>query len=126
MYLSWLDLNSNPAFRTVRFLMFATDPVDCLSEKKVSTNVNCLTHSVKPWLIQSFLTFDSMNRTLHWKAVEQYFTVVLFVFQFSPALSGVERVNSYLAHLERSTLVSPTTHPELKMCSSFLNPECPH
>ena len=36
-------------------------------------------------MIQSFLTFDSMDRTLkcdqlsiYWKAVKQYFTVVLF------------------------------------------------
>ena len=38
-----------------------------------------------PWVIKSFLTLDSMDRTLkfdHWKAVEQYFTVVLFVFRF--------------------------------------------
>ena len=50
--------------------------------------VNPLTLRVKPWVIQSFLTFDSMDRTLkcdiHWKAVEQYFTVVLFVFQSYP------------------------------------------
>ena len=36
--------------------------------------------------ISSLLTFDSMDRTLktvtiHWKAVEQYFTVVLFAFE---------------------------------------------
>ena len=45
--------------------------------------VNPLTLRVKPWVIQSFLTFDFMNRTssvaTHWKAVAQYFTVVLFV-----------------------------------------------
>ena len=45
---------------------------------------------VKPWVIQSFLTFDSTDRTLkknvtiHWKAVEQYFTVVLFVNPLTP------------------------------------------
>ena len=49
--------------------------------------VTPLTPRVKPCVIQSFLTFDSVDRTLkcyhlfHWKAVEQYFTVVLFVFQ---------------------------------------------
>ena len=45
--------------------------------------VNPLTAKMRPWVIQSFLSFDSMDRTLsvtiHWKAVEQYFTVVLFV-----------------------------------------------
>ena len=34
--------------------------------------------------LQSFITFDSMYRaksvTIHWKAVEQYFTAVLFIF----------------------------------------------
>ena len=44
--------------------------------------VNPLTPKVKPWIIQSFLTFDSMDRilsvTIHCKAVEQYFTVVQF------------------------------------------------
>ena len=36
---------------------------------------------MKPWVIQSFVTFDSMDRTLKCdhSAVEQYFTVVLFV-----------------------------------------------
>ena len=34
-------------------------------------------------MIQSFLTFDSMDRepSIRWKAVEQQFTAVLFVFQ---------------------------------------------
>ena len=45
--------------------------------------VNPLTAKMRPWVIQSFLSFDSMDRTLsvtiHWKAIEQYFTVVLFV-----------------------------------------------
>ena len=43
---------------------------------------------MKSWVIQSFLTFDSMYKTLsvtiHWKAVEQYFTVVVVGFQFYP------------------------------------------
>ena len=47
-----------------------------------------LTPRVKPWAMQSFLTFDSIDRTLKCdhslKAVEQYFTKVLFVFQFWP------------------------------------------
>ena len=52
---------------------------------------NPLTPRVKPWVIQSFLTFDCMDRTLkcqtiYWKAVEQYFTVVLFCFSIFPSL----------------------------------------
>ena len=47
---------------------------------------NALTLRVKPWAIQSFLTFYSINRTLKCDhsletAVKQYLTVVLFVFQ---------------------------------------------
>ena len=52
--------------------------------------VSPLTPRVKPWVIQSFLTFKPMDRTLkcdHWKAVMQYFTVVLFVFQFFQVLN---------------------------------------
>ena len=47
-----------------------------------------LTPRVK--LVQSCLTFGSLDRTLkvnvtiHWKAVEQYFTVVLFVNLLTP------------------------------------------
>ena len=40
------------------------------------------TPRVKPWVIQTFLTFDYMESVIiHWKTVEQYFTMVLFVFQ---------------------------------------------
>ena len=50
--------------------------------------VNPLTPRVKPWVIQSFLTFEPMYRTLKCDhsldAVEQYFTVVLLVFQLNP------------------------------------------
>ena len=42
---------------------------------------NPLTPTVKLWVIQSFLTFDSMD---NWKAVEQYFTVELFVNPMTP------------------------------------------
>ena len=52
----------------------------CVVPKAVLLYLDPLTPRVKPWVIQSFLTFDSMNRTLsvtiHWKAVEHYFTVV--------------------------------------------------
>ena len=66
--------------------------------------VYSLTARVKPWVIQSFLTLDSTDRTMtvtiHWKAVEQYFTVVLFLSRL--ALSGVKglsKVSSlHLAH----------------------------
>ena len=45
---------------------------------------------MKPWVIQSFLTFDPMDRTLMCAStVEQYFIVVLFV------LPSVVIVNIY-------------------------------
>ena len=66
-------------------------------------------------MIDSFVTFYSMKSTLsvtiNWKAVEHYFTVPLFVFQFSPdkslenlsilylALSGVKGLRNELSHL---------------------------
>ena len=50
--------------------------------------VNSLTSKVKPWVIKSFVTFDSMDRILqcdnsleNCKAVEQYVTEVPFVFR---------------------------------------------
>ena len=56
----------------------------------VKTGLNPLTARVKPWLIESFLTFYSINRTrsmtIHWKAVEQYFTVMLYVNPLTPRL----------------------------------------
>ena len=52
-----------------------------------------LTPRVKRWVIQSFLTFDSIDRTIHWKAVEQYFTVVLFVFPFYPVCNFGKFIN---------------------------------
>ena len=57
-----------------RSLMTAANP---------HSKLNPLTPRVKQNVIQSFITFDSMDRTLKCdhslKAVEQYFTVVLFV-----------------------------------------------
>ena len=48
---------------------------------------NPLTSRVKPWVVQSFLSFDCMDRSLkcifNWKVVEQYFTLKLFVFHFT-------------------------------------------
>ena len=52
--------------------------------------VNPLTPRVKPWVIQSFLTFDSMDRTLkcdHW--LEIYFVELCggaVCFSISPSL----------------------------------------
>ena len=54
---------------------------------QVTIFINPLTPRVKPWVMQSFLTFDStelQSVTIHWKAVEQYFTVVLFVDPSTP------------------------------------------
>ena len=43
---------------------------------------------MKPSVIQSSLTFHSIHRTRKWKAVEQFFTMVLFVFQFYTVLEN--------------------------------------
>ena len=55
---------------------------------------------VKLLVIESYLAFDSMNRTLsmtiHWKAVEQYFTVGLIVSQ-----SEVKRLMQCLVPREK-------------------------
>ena len=59
-------------------------------------SLNPLTPTVKPRVIQRFLTFDSTDRTLmcdHWKAVEQYFTLVVFVFQFYPVCNFGKVIN---------------------------------
>ena len=57
--------------------------------------INSLTPRVKPWVIQSFLTFDSMDGTL-----------VLFLFQFYPACNleklisfGIGTVRSEMIHI---------------------------
>ena len=59
--------------------------------------VNPLTPRVKPWVIQSFLTFDSMKRTLKCdhllESFEQYFTVLLYVFQFYPVCNFGKFIN---------------------------------
>ena len=49
--------------------------------KYIFCSINPLTPRVSTWMIQSFLTFHSMDSVaIHWKAVERYFAVVLFVF----------------------------------------------
>ena len=72
-------------------LSFVLIPLLCVGIKSGQLCVlflNPLTPRVKPWVIQSFLTFDSMDRTrsvtIHWKAVEQYFTVSLFAKPLTP------------------------------------------
>ena len=55
---------------------------------------NPLTLRVNPWVMQSFLTFVSMDRTLkgdHF--VEQDFTVVLFVSRFHPVCNVGKFIN---------------------------------
>ena len=51
-----------------------------------------LTPTVTAWVIQSSLTFDSMDRTLNcdhsFEAVEQYFTVVLFVYPLTTTVTA--------------------------------------
>ena len=69
-------------------------------------------------MIQSFLTFDSMDRIPKcdhsWKAVEKYFTVVLFVIQFYPVC------NKFLENLSILDLVLS----RVKGLIVFLIPKC--
>ena len=67
---------------------------------------------MKPWVIESFLMFDSMNRMLecdhssHWKAVEQYFTGgVIFDLAFSgvKGLIHCDNLKPSNSHLPRYT-----------------------
>ena len=47
---------------------------------------------MKPWVIKSILSFDSMTElsvTIHWKAVKQYFTVMLFACNFGKFIKFV-------------------------------------
>ena len=59
--------------------------------------LNPLTSRVKPWVIQGLITFDFVDRTLKCdhslKAVEQYFTMVLFIFQFYPVCNFGQVIN---------------------------------
>ena len=52
---------------------------------------------MKPWVIQSFLTFDSMDRTqsaaIHWKAVEQ-----------GPVVRSMVNANHWLSSIKISRL----------------------
>ena len=58
---------------TLNKRIFANRPCKCKGYMEVA--FSHLTPRAKPWVIQTFLTFDC-------KAVEQYFIVVLFIFQF--------------------------------------------
>ena len=51
--------------------------------------------------------------TIHWKAVEQYFTVVLSVFQFNPACNFGEFINFGLG-----TVRGENVKNRLVLCSS--------
>ena len=84
---NWPGLFDNPQYQNKNCAFF--NPLVQLFNililnKLLSSNINPLTPRVKPLVRQCFLTFDCMDRsvTIHWTAVEQYFTVVLFVFQF--------------------------------------------
>ena len=72
-----------------------------------------MTPRLKPWVIHSFSTFDSMDSmTIHWKAAEQYFTVVMFVFQFSFGLGTLrsERVKWWFKKVSRCSLFIDLAH----------------
>ena len=85
-----------------------------------------VTPRVKPWVIQMFLTFDSVDRTLKCNyslaRFEQYSTVELFILQFSPVCNfgkyinfgigtvGTERVN-------RSALIYVSTLRTVACCT---------
>ena len=59
----------------------------CVRKKKNFLLFNPLTPRVKPWVIQSFLTFDSMDRTLKCDHSLESCLAVLYC----GALSGVKR-----------------------------------
>ena len=65
---------------------------------------------MKLWAIQSILTFDAKldSVTIRWKAVEQYFAVVLCVFQFYPVCNFGEFINFGLGTV-RSERVKQST-----------------
>ena len=56
--------------------------------------VNPLTPRVKPWVIQSFLTFDSMDRTLKCDHSLLSSTLLRFWKILDLAVSGVKRLNN--------------------------------
>ena len=53
---------------------------------------------------------DRTLKTINWKAVEQYFTVVLFVFQFSPVCNFGKVIN-----FGRGTITSVTVKQEANL-----------
>ena len=63
--------------------------------------VNPLTSRVKPLVIQSFLSFDTMDGTRR-KAVEQYLIIELFVFQFYPVSCNFGKFINFVLGTVRS------------------------
>ena len=62
--------------------------------------LNPLTPRVKPWVIQRFLTFDSMDRTLKcpticWKAVDSFVDVRGFQVEGKSTMSKVKGIFFY-------------------------------
>ena len=57
--------------------------------------------------------------TIHWKAVEQYFTVVLFVFQFYPVCNFGKFIKFGLA-LSEVNLITPSNKSETNTQTGFL------
>ena len=69
--------------------------------------MNSLNLRLNHWVMQSFLTLDSMDRTrtIYWKAVEQYFTVKLFVFQFYPVCDFGKFINLALGTIRSERVI---------------------
>ena len=70
--------------------------------QKLEISVNIMNLWLNPFtprvtfLGQSFPTFDSidiMSVTIHWKAVDQFFTMMLCVFQFHPVCNFEKFLN---------------------------------
>ena len=73
--------------KLIIFLWFVSNAGIVYWSKQGSFSNHLLKPRVKPGVIHGFLTFDYIDTTyvtIHWKAVEWYFTVVLFVLQFYP------------------------------------------
>ena len=68
------------------------------SRTYLACRFNPLTLRIKPWVMQNFLTLILWNRplkTIRWKAVEQYLTVELFIFQFCPVCNFGKFVHDF-------------------------------
>ena len=73
----------------------------------ISAVINPLTPRVKPWVIPSFLHLiiwrEPLNLAIHWKAVEQYLTVVLFAFFNFTKFVNLENLSILDLALSRGT-----------------------